>query len=159
MLRKIIIIIGFSLLVLFIQILVAPLLSLQDIRPDFVLILVIIIGQLLGRALGQLYGFSIGILVDALGLGSFLGLSALSKTVAGFLSGYLKDRRKRINIFSFYLIIFTIICLHFLIFYLIYFQGTGYQIQYIILRYVVPSSLYVSVFYFLVDYFLPLKTD
>jgi len=159
MLRKLIIIIGFSLLVLFIQVLVAPLISIQDIRPDFILILVIIIGQLLGRALGQVYGFSIGLIVDAIGLGSFLGLSALTKLIAGFLSGYLKDRRKRINIFSFYLIIFTIICLHFLIFYLIYFQGSGHQIQYIILRYVIPSSLYTSVFYFLVDYFLPIKID
>jgi len=158
MLRKIIVLICFSLLTILVQLLFVPWMTISDIRPDFILILVLLVGRLEGRMVGQLYGFSIGLLVDAIGIGSFLGLSALTKTISGFFSGYLKNQKSKMNVFSYYAIPLVIIFLNFIIFYLVNFKNAEITIYNVILRYVIPTSLYTSVFFILFDQFLPLES-
>ncbi|HPD25566.1 MAG TPA: rod shape-determining protein MreD [Candidatus Marinimicrobia bacterium] len=159
MLRKILLIIAFSLVTIIIQILLGPWMTIRAIRPDFLLILVLFVGRSEGKVTGQIYGFLIGLIADALGLGSFLGLSALAKTIAGFGSGLLKKRRSHLNPILFYAIEVLIIIIHFSIIYLINFKGAELSTQTIFLRYILPSTLYTGVFYFLIQYFAPFSLE
>jgi rod shape-determining protein MreD len=154
--KKIILIVCFSLIAIFVQVVFGPWLEIGGIRPDFVLLVVVIIGQLKGRMVGQIYGFLIGLLIDAIGMGSFLGLSALSKTTAGFLSGFLKDKKTRLNPIVFYSTIIGIIFLHFTIFYLINFNSSEIGLQNILGKHVIPTALYTGILYLIIDYILPI---
>lgn len=89
------------------QITVVPLIRLAGIIPDFILIILVYYsitrGQLYGTILGAVYG----LLVDLIS-GNLLGLSMLSKTVAGFSAGYFASETKKetnINTYNFSLIV------------------------------------------------------
>ena len=157
--KKFLILIGFSLLAVLLQLVVAPWLSIRGIKPDFILVLIMFAGMLYGRVYGQLYGFGLGLIVDMIGIGSFFGLSALTKTIAGFLSGYLKDRRNRFNGFTYYLFMCFIIFIHYLIFFLINFHSTDYAIQFLVIRYILPETIYTSVLFIIFDYILSSDND
>ncbi len=152
MIRKIFIYSGIGLLLLTIQGFLGPWLAIQKIRPDFLLIFIIFIGQKEGKNFGQLSGFFIGLMVDLLGMGTFIGLSVFVKTLSGFLSGYLKNQKNKMNIFSYYLIVLVIIFLHFFFLYTFYYHSLNLSIQYRIVRYVIPSVIYSGVFYFLIEF-------
>ena len=82
--------IGVAVVVIFLaQLLVAPLLRLGEIRPDFVLILLVFISARYGRMVGILAGFTLGLLQDVTGAVSVVGANALSKSVVGFTAGTL----------------------------------------------------------------------
>ena len=157
--KKFLVLIGFSLLAILLQIVVAPWLTIQSIKPDFILILVLFVTIVKGRVFGQLFGFSIGLIVDFIGIGSFLGLSALSKTIAGFFAGYLKTSRNRVNSFAYYAAACFIIFIHFTVFFLINFKSSDYGIQFVLLRYILPEVVYTSVIFILLDYSLPIETS
>ena len=152
MIRKILIYIGIALILLTVQSIVGPWLTIQKIRPDFILILVLYIGQKEGRIFGQLAGFTIGLTMDILGMSTFLGLSAFVMTLSGFLAGYLKNQRNKINIFSYYLTILVLCLLHFFLLYSIYYHSLNLSLQYRMIRYVFPSLIYTGVFYFLIEF-------
>jgi len=89
------------------QITVIPLIRLAGIIPDLILIILVYYsitrGQLYGTILGAVYG----LLVDLIS-GNLLGLSMLSKTVAGFSAGYFASETKietNINTYNFSLIV------------------------------------------------------
>ena len=63
------------------------------ITPDIVLIGVVYIGIRKGKITGTVGGFLAGMLMDLFSF-SFLGLTALSKCVAGFFSGYFNAEGK-----------------------------------------------------------------
>ena len=60
--------------------------SFNDVKPDFVLIMIVLISNYLGSIKGQLIGFFSGLVEDFFSLSPF-GFSALIKTVIGYLSG------------------------------------------------------------------------
>ncbi|MBU1064061.1 rod shape-determining protein MreD [bacterium] len=157
--KKFLILIGFSLLAILLQLVVAPWFSIQGIKPDFILVLVMFVAILYGRVYGQLYGFGFGLIVDMIGIGSFLGLSAMVKSIAGFLTGYLKGRRNRFNSFTLYTFTCFIIFFHYLIFFLINFHSTDYSIQFLVVRYILPETIYTSVLFIVFDYILSLSND
>ena len=89
------------------QITIVPLIRLAGIIPDLILIILVYYsitrGQLYGTILGAVYG----LLVDLIS-GNLLGLSMLSKTVAGFSAGYFTGETKKetnINTYNFSLIV------------------------------------------------------
>jgi len=155
MMRKILLIIAFSLLAILIQILFGPWMTIREIRPDFLLILVLFVGRSEGKVGGQLYGFVIGLIADAIGLGSFVGLSALSKTVAGFGAGLLRKRRSRLNPVLFHGLEVLIIAIHFSIIYMVNFKGIDISSRIVFLQYILPSVIYTGLFYFIIQYFIP----
>ncbi|PIS27335.1 MAG: rod shape-determining protein MreD [Candidatus Marinimicrobia bacterium CG08_land_8_20_14_0_20_45_22] len=159
MLRKLTNIILFSLIAILIQVLFVPWMTIREIRPDFILLVVMFIGRTEGRMVGQTYGFIIGLLVDALGMGSFLGLSALIKTCVGFFSGCMKNQRNRLYPFYYHAVHVAIILFSYVIFYLINYKGTEFSFYFIILRFVLPSTLYTLIFYVLIDYFISSGND
>jgi rod shape-determining protein MreD len=72
------------------QVVIAPLIGIGAVTPDFVLIGVCVVGARRGRMEGAIAGFAAGLLMD-LSLGEVAGLFALAKTIAGFASGFLFD--------------------------------------------------------------------
>jgi rod shape-determining protein MreD len=156
--KKILVIIGFSLLSILLQVVFGSWLTICGIKPDFVLILVLFMAILNGRVFGQLFGFGMGLLVDIIGMGSFMGLSALSKTVAGFLAGYFKNHRNRINRLTFYGLNLLIIFIQFTIVYLINFKSTEMGTQYLFLRYIIPETVYTGLIFILLDYIFLLES-
>ncbi len=155
--KKIGLIAGFSLLAVLLQLIVAPWLAIRGVKPDFVLILILFVAVLFGRVSGQLCGFGFGMIMDLIGIGSFLGLSALTKTVAGFLAGYLKGQHNRLNGFTFYTFICFIIFIHYLIFFLINYHSAEYPVQLLVFRYVLPNTLYTAVVFIIFDYILSFR--
>lgn len=61
-------------------------LSFNNVKPDYVLIMIILISNYLGSIKGQLIGFFSGLVEDFFSLSPF-GFSALIKTVIGYFSG------------------------------------------------------------------------
>lgn len=155
MLKRILNTIGLVFLALFLQLTLGKLISIQDIRPDFILVVVIIIAESRGKLYGELLGFLTGLISDGIGLSMLFGLSALSKTVAGFISGFLKNKRTSMGLFYYYVIIITIILIHFIIMHTIYYNSADMQLQYIIMRYVIPSTIYTFAVYVIVDNIYP----
>ena len=86
-----------SLLIWIIELLLLDILEINNIRPDFFIILVLYWSIKFGRTLGVLSGFVIGILVDLSGVASFFGLSPLIYSITGYLSGNLKGLFNKIN--------------------------------------------------------------
>lgn len=117
-----------------------------NITPDIVILLVIFIGYTHGNIAGMISGFLSGLILDILS-GSFIGLLALSYSIAGFISGYFKrdsiDSAKRR---SFIGIIFLCTFAAYTIYYIIYFQGSSINLLDIFLMHVLTTTIYTSVF-------------
>ena len=75
------------LLFLLAQASLAPRISLGQVSPDFVLLIVVFFALYRGSIRGAIFGFVVGFLQD-LGNPDMLGLNALLKSVLGFLMGH-----------------------------------------------------------------------
>jgi rod shape-determining protein MreD len=83
----------FALLLMIIQTKVMSVFSLEGITPDLLLIWLIYVAIKNGQLTATVWGFAIGIMFD-MATGNFIGLSALSKTIAGFIAGYFYNENK-----------------------------------------------------------------
>lgn len=93
--------------VLLFQLTIIPLVSIDGIIPDLILILLvyysILNGQVYGTVLGALFGFLFDLIT-----GNLLGSMMLSKTIAGFIAGYYSAetrREKFLNTYAFTFIV------------------------------------------------------
>ncbi|MEN3038144.1 MAG: rod shape-determining protein MreD [Candidatus Kryptonium sp.] len=82
-----------GLLLLAIQIVIVPLIAIEKIVPDLMIIFTVYVALKRGQIPGTLAGFISGLFMD-LTINFVLGLSALSKTVAGFVAGYFYSEAK-----------------------------------------------------------------
>ncbi|MEO8446919.1 MAG: rod shape-determining protein MreD [bacterium] len=123
--------------------------SKYNITPDLVIIMVIYIGYTRGHIAGMVSGFLAGLMLDIVS-GSFIGLSALSYSVAGFIPSYFSkpsgDKSKRSSMIG---IIFLCTLVAYSIFFGVYFQGSSISFIDIFLRYVITTTFYTSVFGFI----------
>ena len=71
--------------------------AVSGVKPDLVMLLVVLNGFLLGTREGAFLGFAGGIVEDLFS-GSYIGLNALSKMVGGYLAGAAGERLYRENI-------------------------------------------------------------
>jgi len=149
--------IGIAFVALFLQLTLSRWLSIQEIKPDFLVIAIIIIAQTEGVLAGEIFGFIIGLIADGIGLSVLFGLSAFSKTIVGFLGGFLENKKSSLNPFYYYFIIITIILIHYIILYTIYYNTGQMSLQIKMLRYVLPSTIYTSIFYILLDNIIPIR--
>lgn len=122
----------------FISIEITPNLSVQ---PDLILLLLFFFGLRYSQIHSTLTGFSAGLMFDLIS-GSIFGLSALTKTVAGFMMGFLPREHKVQKISHFILMLFTIVFAHDLIFNAVYVINTEINYWRLILLHALPSSLY-----------------
>ncbi len=71
------------------QLYLAPLLRIGNIRPDFILILLVFVSSRYGRIAGILLGFAAGLSQDVTSTLSLLGANALPKSIVGYTVGTL----------------------------------------------------------------------
>jgi rod shape-determining protein MreD len=83
--------------ILILQTTVLEIITIAGIKPDLVMLLVVLSGFLLGTKEGAFLGF-VGGIVEDLFSGSYFGLNALSKMAAGYLAGIAGERLYRENI-------------------------------------------------------------
>ena len=101
--------------VLFFQILFVESLTINAIRPDFLVLFIIYITISNGRLIGLTMGFTIGLISDLSGVGSYFGLSPLSLSITAYLSGFLHLKYERLLPYVFHSIWIIILILHFYI--------------------------------------------
>lgn len=77
--------------VLILQSTMLDLITVYGIKPDLILLLSVFNGFLLGPRQGAFLGFTSGVLTD-LFTGSYIGMNAISKMVAGYFAGICGER-------------------------------------------------------------------
>jgi rod shape-determining protein MreD len=118
-----------------------------QITPDLVLICVVYLGVRKGKISASVGGFAAGLIFDLLSF-SFLGLSALSKSSAGFISGFFNNENKierYTQTYIFILIVFLSSLFNNFLYFSLYFQGTSLNFFDILIRYIFPTAIYTSV--------------
>jgi rod shape-determining protein MreD len=122
-------------------------LSNYNIAPDLVILMVIYVGIARGHIEGSILGFLSGLMMDSLSDGSFLGLSALSYTVAGFIAGYfcIKEREEFLKKYFLIGIVFLCALIGNSIFFLIFYQGSPISVFNIFLIYILSTTTYTTI--------------
>lgn len=92
------------------QLVVVPLISVMDILPNIILVLLVYYTLVYGQIFGTLLGFVFGFLFDLVS-GSILGAFMFSFTIAGFIAGYFHNENKTdINTTSYVLTVIVFLC-------------------------------------------------
>ncbi len=128
---------------LFLQLILTDLIEIKQIRPDFLLIFVVWFAQHEGQAYGTIVGFFAGLFQDVY-LVHFFGLSALGKSVTGFIAGLISQQSKTQKSFWFLLNLGINSFIHDFIYFNIY-LGTGIGFFHRIFFYIIPSSFYTFI--------------
>jgi rod shape-determining protein MreD len=120
--------------------------SKYQITPDIVIIMIAFIAVKEGQIFGTVTGFTAGLLLDILG-GSFLGLSALSYSIAGFAGGYFynPESEKFLIKFNFLIVVFVCALVSNIIYFNIFLQGSFLSFFDIVFKYVLPSTTYTTI--------------
>ncbi|GAB6281529.1 MAG: hypothetical protein STSR0008_02690 [Ignavibacterium sp.] len=79
--------------VLIIQIIIVPLIAIQDVVPDLILILLVFYTLKNGQLYGTILGFIFGLLFDLI-TGGMIGSAMFSKTLSGFIAGYFYNENR-----------------------------------------------------------------
>lgn len=120
--------------------------SVLNIIPDLMLIWIVYIAVTQGQIPATVYGFGIGLVIDLLS-GQFLGLLALSKTIAGFLSGYFYHENKidiTLSNYRFLIIVGIITLVHNIVYFVIFTRGSDVGLFTAIFRFGIFSMLYTT---------------
>jgi rod shape-determining protein MreD len=141
-----VILVALSLVFLLAQTTVIPHIAILSIVPDLVLIWIVYVAIAYGQMQAMTTGFLLGLLLDVLSSGeNMLGLSALTKTVAGFLAGYSYNENKIAQHLSgpqFPLLLILVSLVHNLVYFLIFLQGSDLRWDEMILQFGIPATLY-----------------
>ncbi|MFN3134233.1 MAG: rod shape-determining protein MreD [Candidatus Kryptonium sp.] len=135
-----------GLAILFIQITIVPLISIEKIAPDLVVIFVVYMALRNGQIVGTISGFIFGLLMD-LTIDFVPGLSALSKTVSGFIAGYFYSEAKieaNIGTRRFFGIVILCSAVDNLVYFLFDILGRNFD-SVEVLRLIVGRSIYTAI--------------
>jgi len=119
--------------------------TILGIKPDLILIVVVVFSLLKGTKEGTISGFASGLLQDIFSI-SLLGINALAKTVIGFTCGILKEKIFYEHIL-FLIPVITFIASFMqsiLIFLLLRAFGIGYNLTWSLKQVALPEALYSS---------------
>lgn len=120
-----------------------PFLEIKGVKPDLLLIFVIILGLQRERFWGTLSGFFVGLIQDFF-CGGFLGVFALAKTFSAFLVRTLSEGSYEKGGVHFGILVFVISLFHELLVNWISVWGTGTSLIVVVVRAVVPGALYTT---------------
>jgi rod shape-determining protein MreD len=116
----------FTVIFIIVQTKVMRLVAVEGITPDILTIWVVYIALKEGQLPATLWGFGIGLLFD-LSTGNFVGLSALTKTISGFCSGYFYNENKTqitLASYRFLLIVLLVSVVQNTVYFILYAQGS-----------------------------------
>lgn len=116
-----------ALVLILLQTIFIPFISVEAIVPDLLLIWVVFFGIRFGQVPATLAGFAAGLVQDLL-VTQFFGLAAFAKTATGFLAGYFFNENRTgqtLGTYTFLIAIGATGLFHNLIYFGIFFQGTG----------------------------------
>lgn len=93
-----------------IQLIVIPLIAIQHVAPNLILILLVFYTLKQGQMYGTILGFVLGFLFDIIS-GGMVGACMFSFTITGFIAGYFFNINKvEINIASFMFVFIVFLC-------------------------------------------------
>jgi rod shape-determining protein MreD len=134
-----------SLLLLLLSTTLVKFLAISEIVPDILLVWIVYVAIREGQIAGMTAGFLLGLVVDLLsGPDGMTGVSALAKTVAGFLAGYFYNENKTLQTlggYQFIVAIGVVSLVHNVIYFLIFLQGTDMSWWRMILVYTAAIGL------------------
>ena len=137
-----------TLFLLILQTTIIPFASIANIVPDILIVWIVYVAIKLGQIPATVAGFVIGIAVDLIG-GHFVGLSALSKTIAGFFAGYFYNENKidyTIGNYQFLIIVGFSSLFHNIIYFVIFVQGSEIGLWTAVFRFGLFSTIYTIAF-------------
>ncbi|NOY76777.1 MAG: rod shape-determining protein MreD [Calditrichaeota bacterium] len=144
----------FFILSFLLQIGLVPFLEIKGIKPDLLLIFVIIFSLQRERFWGTLVGFFVGLIQDFFSTG-FLGVFALAKTFSAFLVQTISEGSFEKGGAYFGGLVFTISLFHDFLVNWISVWGTGTSLVSVIIRSVIPGAVYTTVVAVIVYELLP----
>ena len=146
-----------TLIVLLFQILFVESLTINTIRPDFLVLFIIYTTIINGRLVGVIVAFIVGLISDFSGVGSYFGLSPLSLSITAYLSGFLYLKYERLLPYVFHSIWVIIILLHFYIISYFRFQTLYLSDKTEFILIWLMSFGYSLIFFIIMQYFFPLR--
>ena len=146
-----------TLIVLLFQILFVESLTINAIRPDFLVLFIIYITMINGRLLGVIMAFIIGLISDLSGVGSYFGLSPLSLSITAYLSGFLYLKYERLLPYVFHSIWIIILILHFYLISYFRFQSVFLSNKTEFFAIWLMTFGYTFIFFIIMQYFFPLR--
>lgn len=134
------------LVLLLLQTTFVPFLSIEGFLPDLLMIWVVYIALTRGQLEAIVTGFAVGLLQDAVTI-QFFGLSALAKTLAGFVAGYFYNdnlTEQTLGSYRFLLIILLSSLVHNVLYYGIFLQGIQDALLTMMIEFSIAASLYTA---------------
>ncbi|MCX7984504.1 MAG: rod shape-determining protein MreD [Bacteroidetes bacterium] len=141
--------IALSLIVM--QTTIIPLFAIELYVPDVVLLWVVYIALRFGQIEATIGGFCSGFLQDILA-GQLLGLSALVKTITGFVAGYFYNENtfeQTMTTLRYTMIVFVLSLLHNGLYFFIFYQGVKDSVILATIETGGITTLYTTVFTFI----------
>jgi rod shape-determining protein MreD len=124
-----------------------PFISLSGFLPDLFILYLVYIAVRRGQIEATIFGFAIGLLQDIITI-KFLGLAALSKTIAGFVTGYFYNENtieQTLGSYRYLLLIGTCSIIHNIVYFTIFFQGNENAIFFSTLESTLGTTLYTCI--------------
>ena len=128
-----------------------PYLEITIWRPDFVLVVVLLMGRRFGSIQGSSAGFILGILMDSL-TSMPVGISAFPKAIVGYMSGKMKSVGVSGTMYIVWFVLMILI--HEIIIYLFLQYKTDLPFAKLLYSRVFPNTIYTTVMFFVVSFFL-----
>ena len=135
-----------ALALLLLQTTFIPFLSVDGFLPDLLLIWVVYIAVTRGQTEATVTGFVVGLLQDVITM-QFFGLTALTKTVAGFVAGYFfneNSTEQTLGSYRFLMIILLSSFVHNILYYGIFLQGIQDAVFTTTLEFSIATSVYTG---------------
>ena len=139
------------------QFILVDFLSINMIRPDFLVIYIFYFSLSNARYKGIILGFIIGLLSDLTGVGSYFGLTSLTLSITAYLIGFLNGKYERLLPYFFHSIWISILTLHFFIITYVKFQILFETNFFDFLLKFIFTFGYTMMFFFIVQFFFPVK--
>jgi len=124
-----------------------PFLSIGGFLPDPLLLWVVYVAIRRGQMEATITGFLVGLLQDAVSM-QFFGLSALTKTIAGFVAGYFfndNSTEQTLGSYRFLTILFLSSFVHNIVYYGIFLQGIQDSVFLTMIEFGIATSIYTVV--------------
>ncbi|HLX12126.1 MAG TPA: rod shape-determining protein MreD, partial [Bacteroidota bacterium] len=138
---------GGSIVLVVIQSTIMHFVNLEGIVPDLLTIWIVYIALMEGQFEATMWGFAIGLLFD-LTTHDFIGLSALSKTICGFIAGYFYGENKArlvLTSYRFLLIVFFVSIIQNIVYFVVFTQGSEIGLGRAIFEFGLTTTLYTAI--------------